>query len=131
MYMLDTDICIYLIKGKSQKLIKKLEGFDFEEIVISTITAVELEKGVEKSQFIEKNRQALKKCLTPFKIMPFDFEAAKKSGKISADLEKKGEIIGPYDILIAAHAISLGATLITNNIKEFKRVTGLVLENWS
>jgi tRNA(fMet)-specific endonuclease VapC len=129
--MLDTDICIYLIKGTSQKLIRKLESFDYEEIALSTITAAELERGVEKSRFIENNKKALKKCLAPFKIIPFDFDAAKKFGKISAELEKKGEIIGPCDILIAAHALSLGATLITNNTGEFKRVTGLIVENWS
>lgn len=131
MYMLDTDICIYLIKGKPESLMHKLESFIHEELALSVITAAELERGMQKSRYPEKSKLALMKYLSPFSILPFDFNAAKFFGTTSKELEAKGTMIGPYDSLIAAHALSVGATLVTNNTKEFERVPGLMVENWA
>ncbi len=86
--------------------------------------------GIEKSSDAEKNRQALEKFLTPIEIIDYGYEATLEYGKIRAELEKKGIVIGPLDMLIASHAKSLGMILVTNNVKEFERVAGLKIENW-
>jgi tRNA(fMet)-specific endonuclease VapC len=97
---------------------------------ISSITAAELQFGVNKSQHVEQNRQALNQLLIPLEIFDFDYNAAIEYGRIRNDLEKSGIPIGPLDTLIAAHALSLNVILVSNNIKEFKRVKNLKLENW-
>ena len=128
--MLDTNICIYLIKKKPLGVLKKLAEHKISEVGISAITVAELEYGVEKSALADKNRNALAEFLTPFEIMPFDDRAALEYGRIRAYLDSKGTPIGAMDMLIAAHAQSLGVTLVTNNAKEFKRVPHLQVENW-
>ena len=129
-YMLDTNICIYSIKHKPKKVFFQLQKHDPAEICISSVTYAELVHGVEKSQAIGKNRLALALLLANIEILDFDAAAAESYGKIRADLEKKGTPIGPLDMMIAGHAISLNYTVVTNNIKEFSRVKDLKLENW-
>lgn len=130
-YMLDTNICIYAIKHKPEKVFIKLQEHDPSEICISSITYAELVHGVEKSQAVEKNRVALALLLANIEIMKFDSLAAQFYGKIRADLEKAGTPIGPLDMLIAGHAKSLGYIVVTNNVKEFNRVKDLKVENWA
>lgn len=129
-YMLDTNICIFIIKHKPESVIKRFMELEPNDICISSITYAELVHGVEKSQAVEKNRIALTVLLSEIEIIPFDSTAAQVYGLIKADLQKKGTPIGPLDTLIAAHAKSLGLTLVTNNTREFARVDGLELEDW-
>lgn len=130
-YMLDTNICIYAIKHKPEKVFSELKKHDPSEICISSVTYAELTYGVEKSQAVEQNRVALALLLAGIEIMDFDSSAAESYGKVRSDLEKKGKLIGPLDMLIAGHAKALGYTVVTNNTKEFIRVDGLKLENWA
>jgi tRNA(fMet)-specific endonuclease VapC len=129
-YLLDTNICIYIIKRKPSKIFKKFESLRISDVAISSITLAELEYGVYISTQPEKNTIALTRFLAPISILPFEDTAAKVYGIIRTNLELKGQPIGPYDLLIAAHAHSLGLTLVTNNIKEFKKIKDLKLENW-
>lgn len=129
-YMLDTNICIYIIKHRPEEVIQKFMEHDPDDICISAITYAELVHGVEKSQAKEKNRVALMVLLSEIQIVPFDDLAAQIYGEIKADLQKKGTPIGLMDTLIAAHAKALNLTLVTNNTKEFARVEGLELEDW-
>jgi tRNA(fMet)-specific endonuclease VapC len=130
-YLLDTNICIYIIKNKPAQVYEKFLTLEFGSVGISSITLAELNYGVEKSIQIEKNKEALLKFLTPIEIADFNFEASIEYGKIRSDLEKKGTAIGSLDLLIAAHALSLKITLVTNNENEFNRVAGLKIENWA
>ncbi len=129
-YLLDTNICIYLIKKKPESVFKRLQEITLDKIFISSITVAELQYGVRKSAYPEKNKIALDEFLKVFNVSSFDTEAAIEYGTIRSSLEKKGTPIGPLDTLIAAHAKSLGMTLVTNNPNEFKRVEDLVVENW-
>ncbi|MFC1582196.1 type II toxin-antitoxin system VapC family toxin [Planctomycetota bacterium] len=129
-YLIDTNICIYLIKRKPPEVIQKLKRLHMDTIGISAITVSELEYGIEKSAHTEQNRIALLEFLVPFTILDYDQEASSEYGRIRTALEKKGKPIGAMDLLIAAHAKSKGLILVTNNEKEFKRVEGLQVENW-
>lgn len=129
-YMLDTNICIFLIKNRPEKMIKKFLSMEPEDICISSITYAELVYGVEKSQAREKNRIALMLLLSEIEILPYDDLAAQTYGVIRTDLERKGTPIGPMDLLIAAHAKSKRLTIVTNNVREFARVEGLAVEDW-
>ena len=130
-YMLDTNICIYVIKTKPEKVFQKLQTIHPEDVCISSVTYAELVHGVEKSAAVEKNRLALSILLANMEILDFDAVAANCYGKIRADLEKKGTPIGPLDMMIVGHAQSLGYTIVTNNVKEFSRVAALKIENWA
>ena len=130
-YMLDTNICIYAIKHKHERVLLRLQEHDPSEICISSVTYAELVHGVEKSQAIERNRVSLTLLLANIEIMNFDSLAAESYGKIRADLERAGKPIGPLDMMIAGHAKALGYVVVTNNTKEFGRVEGLKLENWA
>lgn len=130
-YMLDTNICIYAIKHKPEKVFQKLQSLEPEDVCISSITYAELMHGVEKSSAVEKNRLALSLLFANIDILDFDIAAANCYGKIRAGLEKKGTPIGPLDMMIAGHAQSLGYIVVTNNVKEFSRVAGLEIENWT
>lgn len=130
-YMLDTNICIYVIKHKPEKVFQKLQEVDPSDVCISSVTYAELVHGVEKSAAVDKNRLALSILLANIEILDFDVNAAEGYGKIRADLEKNGTPIGPLDMMIAGHAMSLDYTVVTNNVKEFKRVSGLKIENWA
>ena len=130
-YMLDTNICIYVIKHKPEKVFKKLQTIHPEDVCISSVTYAELAHGVEKSAAVEKNKLALSMLLANMEILDFDVDAADCYGKIRAGLEKKGTPIGPLDMMIAGHAQSLGYTVVTNNVKEFSRVAALKIEDWA
>ena len=130
-YMLDTNICIYVIKHKPEKVFQKLQTIHPEDVYISSVTYAELVHGVEKSAAVEKNRLALSILLANMEILDFDVDAADCYGKIRAGLEKNGTPIGPLDMMIAGHAQSLGYTVVTNNVKELSRVAALKIENWA
>lgn len=129
--MLDTNICIYVIKTKPEKVFQKLQTIHPEDVCISSVTYAELVHGVEKSSAVEKNRLALSMLLANMEILDFDADAADCYGKIRAGLERKGTPIGPLDMMIAGHAQSLGYTVVTNNVKEFSRVAALKIEDWA
>jgi tRNA(fMet)-specific endonuclease VapC len=129
-YMLDTNICIYVIRQKPAVVLERFRQTDISEISISSITLSELFYGVSKSSKPEQNIMALTQFVAPLEILPFGGEAAQYYGDLRAHLEKQGTPIGSLDMLIAAHALSLASTLVTNNEKEFKRVPNLSIENW-
>lgn len=135
-YLLDTDTCIYLMTEhepkKRERIVKHLEAVKPEETVyLSSISVSELSYGAHKGKWSKANVSLLERFLMDFTVAAFDEQAAKVCGSVRAALEKKGKPIGPLDTLIAAHAVSVGATLITNNAREFTRVTGLHVKNWS
>ena len=131
-YLFDTNICIYLINEKYERLISRVEQSGLEQIAISTITIAELEYGIAKSKTIykEKNKLALMQFLLPFKILDFGQNDAYQYGRIRSDLQARGEPIGNMDMLLAAQAVSNNLILVTNNLREFKRISGIKLENW-
>ena len=129
-FLLDTDICIYIIKKKPVEVIQKFREYPVGDIGLSSITLAELKYGVQKSKQPSRNARALEKFLIPLSILEFDYKAANDYGKVRAELEAQGKPIGPLDTLIAAHALSLNLTLITNNMREFSRVSGLKVTNW-
>jgi len=129
-YLLDTNICIYIIKKKPVSVLERFTLIPPTEIGISMITVAELEYGAKKSAFPEKNVEALHQFLTPFNLFDFDYRASVEYGIIRTELEMKGTPIGSLDMLIAAHAKSINCILVTNNEREFNRVTGLQVENW-
>ena len=129
-YMLDSNICIHIINHSSDKLIARLVKHE-GELCISTIVAAELQFGAAKSAAQKKNRATLADFLAPLEVMPFDEDAAACYGELRAVLEKAARPVGPLDTLIAAHALSLNATLVTNNLREFQRIKGLSVESWA
>lgn len=128
-FLLDTNICIYIINKKPPEIFERFSRHAIGSIAISSITGAELHYGVSKSGSA-KNQQALAKFLAPLEVLPFDDTAMQHYGRLRAQLERKGTPIGPMDLLIAAHALSLGLTLVSNNTREFERVPDLRLENW-
>ena len=128
--LLDTNTCIYLIKKHPPEVLRRFNEYTVGGIGISSITAAELYFGVQKSQRPEQNRRALQQFLLPLTVAHFDENAAVAYGHVRARLEKQGTPIGSLDTLIAAHALSMDLTLVTNNIREFERVPGLKVENW-
>ena len=129
-YMLDTSICIALIKRKPPKALRRFDRLSAGDVGISTITLAELRYGIAKSQNIDRNRQALEEFLLPLEVADFDESAASAYGAVRADLENTGRPIGPLDTQIGAHALSLNSVLVTNNAAEFRRIKGLQVENW-
>ena len=130
MYLLDTNICIFLKNKKSPNVLQKIKENKHLGIYISSITVAELQFGVYNSKYIERNRIALIKFLTPFSILNFDDRDAEEFGKISTTLKNEGEIIGAYDMLIAAQALAKNLILVTDNTKEFCRIKNLTIEDW-
>jgi len=128
--MLDTNICIAIIKGKSPNVLKRFVAYKVGEIGISCVTLAELELGVAKSLHVEKNQAALEEFVLPLEIANFDREAALVYGRVRAALERKGTPIGSLDMMIGAHALALDATLATNNTREFSRIKGLNVVDW-
>lgn len=129
-YMLDTNMCIYIIKKHPENVLNKFKTFDVGDIYISSITHAELMYGVYKSHHQQKNKSALEEFTSPLEIVSFDGDAAKQYGKIRAHLERNGTPIGALDMMIAAHALCLDLVLVTNNKKEFSRVPHLRIEDW-
>jgi tRNA(fMet)-specific endonuclease VapC len=130
MYILDTNICNYIIKKKPIELLKILKIKSKKDIFISSITIAELEYGVAKSMYPEKNKISLIEFLSIFYILNFDDQDAVKYGAIKTKLEKIGKIIGPMDLLIASQALCKKLILVTNNLREFERIDNLRTENW-
>lgn len=128
-YLLDTNICIYIINQRPPEVLEHFSAHPLGAIGVSSITAGELAFGVARSGS-DKNRRALEKFLAPLEVAPFGREVMWAYGSLRAVLEKKGRPIGSLDTLIAAHALALEATLVTNDVSEFARVPGLVTENW-
>lgn len=130
MYLLDTNTCIFLINKKPQPVLERLKSVLDSGVSISSITVAELQFGVYNSIYVEKNRIALTEFLAPFTIRDFNDDDAELYGQIRASLQKRGRLIGPYDMLIAAQALANNLILVTNNTDEFSRVHGLRLEDW-
>lgn len=128
--MLDTNICIYIIKQQPVAVLKRFLEYQIGDIGISSITLSELRYGVAKSTHQEKNAKALDEFITPLEVVSFDEKAAYAYGEIRATLEKAGTPIGAMDMLIAAHAVSLGIPLVTNNTREFVRITSINVIDW-
>jgi len=129
-YMLDTNICIGLIRQKPVNLIQRLTRCDPGDVGVSSITIAELAHGANKSNQIEQNLSALEQFLLPIEVADFDQRASAAYGFIRAILEREGKIIGSMDMLIGAHALSLGVVLVTNNTGEFQRIPKLKIEDW-
>ena len=130
-YLLDTNTCIYIIKKKPPSAVERIRSKQPEDIALSTVTIAELEYGVYRSQKVDQNRIALLEFLVPLTILDFDQAAAAVYGSIRSSIEARGTPIGPMDLLIAAQAMSHGLILVTNNEREFGRVDGLGIENWT
>jgi tRNA(fMet)-specific endonuclease VapC len=130
MYLLDSNICIYIINKHPAQVIEHVKMTHPNQIKLSSISLAELEYGVSKSQHREKNRDALAHFVSAFDIIEFNDKDAEVFGLIRACLEKTGQIIGPYDMQIAAQAIARDLILVTNNTKEFSRIMDLKVENW-
>lgn len=130
LYLLDTNICIYIINRRPPGVFDRFAGLQIGQVAISSITGAELTCGVEKSGS-SRNQQALDKFLAPLDVLPFDEAAMRRYGGLRSGLERQGlPPVGPMDQLIAAHALALDAVLVTNNLREFERVPGLRVENW-
>ena len=130
-YLIDTNICIYIINKRPTDVLKKFHKHSIDDFAVSSITHAELQYGIEKSHNIQKNQKALDQFLLPLTILPFHGKRMVTCyGQLRAGLEKKGQIIGSLDMLIAAQALCLHLTVISNNLKEFSRIPGLKCENW-
>ncbi|MGD2149576.1 MAG: type II toxin-antitoxin system VapC family toxin [Desulfobacterales bacterium] len=129
-FMLDTNICIYIIKRKPLDVIERFKQTKISQIGVSTITLSELLYGVSKSSKPAQNQMALAQFIAPLEILPYGDDAAQYYGTLRTHLEKQGTPIGSLDMLIAAHALSADCTLVTNNEKEFIRIPKLKIENW-
>ena len=130
MFLLDTNICIYVLKNSYPALTEKVFSYSPAQIAMSSVTIFELEYGAAKSNWGEKTRQKLAMFLAPFTILPFTSSDAFHAGIIRAHLEKQGAIIGPYDVQLAGQAISRDLIFVTHNTGEFNRVPNLRLEDW-
>ena len=130
MILLDTNICIYIINAKPPGVLAHFERHRLGDVGVASVVASELSYGVAKSHS-GRNRRALEMFLAPLEVLPFDERAVWVYGDLRAELERDGRTIGALDTMIAAHALSLDATLVTNNVREFSRVPRLNLENWA
>ena len=129
-YLLDTNICIDLIKQRPQKAFDRFRHLRVGEVGISVITYAELEYGVARSSDPNRNRLALSEFLAPLEILDFPYQVAPLYGALRAALARAGQTIGPLDLLIAAHALYVGSTLVTNHVKEFSRIPDLPITRW-
>jgi tRNA(fMet)-specific endonuclease VapC len=129
-WMLDTNVCIDIIKERPRSVLDRFKNHTVGDIGISVVTLAELEYGVSASGRPAKNREALDQFVSPLEVAPFDRDATAAYGRLRAALEKKGLMIGSMDLLIAAHAVSLDVRLVTHNSREFGRVPGLKIEDW-
>jgi tRNA(fMet)-specific endonuclease VapC len=129
MYLLDTNICVYVIRKRPESVYHRLSTIGERGVAISVVTAFELEVGALRSQG-KRYSEAVRLFIAELSVLPLEDSARAAYGQLRTRLERRGEVIGAYDMLIAAHALVLNATLVTNNEKEFKRVKGLKVENW-
>ena len=130
MFLLDTNIIIYILKNRFQGLRKKIESVGIENVCVSSLTVAEMEYGAAKSQNPDAARSRLYEFLTPFEVLDFDTKSAEHYGRIRSQLEKSGNIIGPIDMLIASVALANNCAVVTNNTREFIRIERLRVENW-
>jgi tRNA(fMet)-specific endonuclease VapC len=130
-YMLDTDTCSYIMKRSDEKVLRRLQKIPVSDICMSVVTKAELLLGVEMSARRQQDELALNAFLSYVEVLDFPDEAASHYAKIRADLKNRGAMIGANDLFIAAHASSLGLTLVTNNTQEFGRISHLALQNWA
>lgn len=130
-YMLDTDTCAFILRRSSPTLLERIQAVPLQQQSVSVITLAELLYGVQLSSKKKANRAAVDVLMRHLAVMEWSREAAEHYAEIRADLKKKGQLIGSNDLLIAAHARSLGAVVVTNNVKDFDRVKGLKVENWT
>ena len=128
-YVLDTDTCIYWLKGKEQ-IRNNVEQVDVDNLKVTIITLAELRYGAYNSQKVRENLKNIDNFLRKVRVLPLDEEATHRFGKIKVDLRRSGQIIEDFDILIASITMTHGATLVTNNVEHFKRIAGLSYENW-
>lgn len=129
-FMLDTNICIYTIKNRPQT-VREAFNRNSGRLCISTVALAELLYGAEKSAKPEHNLTIVESFIARLQVLPFADKAASHYGQLRAELERSGRVIGPYDMMIGAHARSEGLVLVSNNLREFERIPGLMLENWS
>ena len=129
--MLDTSVCVDLLRGNDRGVSQRFDRYEMGEIAISTITLAELQHGICKSSDPAHNLEVIVDFCSPLEILPFDCRAAEIYGRIRTALERVGTPIGPLDTLIAAHALAADCTLVSNNEREFQRVAGLEVENWT
>jgi len=130
-YLLDTSVCVELIRRRATRLLKQMAQRPTADFALSSITLAELQYGAEKSARPPHQRQTLEKFLVPFTVLDFDHIASAAYGRIRVKLEAVGTPMGALDLLIAAHAISRDLVVLTRNLKEFKRVAGLKVEDWT
>ena len=130
-YLLDTNICIYALKKRPPEVLQRFREVGRGAVAVSVITVMELRQGAEKSERVAENHSRLDFFLHPMKILPFDSAAALQGARLRAHLERQGTKIGDLDTLIAAQALAADLILVTNNLREFKRVPGLRTENWA
>ncbi len=130
MFLLDTNICIYIINNRPPEVLARFQAYRLGEVGICSVVAAELAYGVAKSGSA-RNRSALEMFLAPLEVLPFDEAAVWVYGDLRAELQRQGQPIGALDTMIAAHALSLDASLVSHNTREFARVPGLRLENWA
>ena len=130
-YLLDTNICIYIARRSPPEVLSRLERLKPGDVGMSVITYLELVYGAYKSRRVQSNLEAIESLSRLVPVLSLDVTAARRYGQIRTDLEKRGAPIGAYDLLIAAHALAGGLTVVTNNTREFRRVAGLRVENWA
>ena len=130
-YLLDTNICVYLLRGKHPVVANRVREHSAEGIAVSTVAVAELRYGTDKSAQPEHNHSIVSKLLMPLEILDFDSGAADAYGRIRAELEQRGTPIGSLDMLIGAHAVSQNLILVTHNTSEFSRIPGLQIEDWA
>ena len=128
-HLLDTDTCIGVLR-QQPSMVQQLSQLAPTDCAVSMVTVYELFCGVEKAQDLAKERQKVERFISAVRELPLDRAAAESAARTRADLERKGQRIGPYDLLIAGQALASGLTLVTNNVQEFQRISGLKLESW-
>ena len=129
-YLIDTNICVYAINNRPPQVRRRLLDCSPVDVAISSVCVAEMEYGAAKSMAPERNSKALKVFCSNFQTLPFNDFDAEAFGYIRADLERRGCVIGPYDMQIAAQALTRNLILVTNNVREFERIPGLRIENW-
>jgi tRNA(fMet)-specific endonuclease VapC len=130
-FMLDTNTCVDVIRRRNDRVLRRMQRLRPDDLCVSSVTLSELEYGAAKSSDPQRNRLALAEFMTPISVLPYDDAAAPVYGRVRAELERAGTPIGPLDTMIAAHALSLGLILVTDNEREFRRVSGLKVQNWT
>jgi tRNA(fMet)-specific endonuclease VapC len=130
-FMLDTNTCVDLIRRRNDRTLRRMQRYRPDDLCVSSVTLSELEYGAAKSADPQRNRLALAKFMTPLSVLPYDDAVAPVYGRVRAELERTGTPIGPMDTMIAAHALTLGLIVVTDNEREFRRVSELKVQNWT